>query len=202
MLLFLRSLGATLIVSIAIPVSVVGSFVAMAAMGRSINVISLAGIAFAVGMVVDAAIVVLENVYRLRQQGVPVIQAAYEGASQVWGAILVSALTTVMVFVPLLVMELEVGQLFRDIAVAISVSVILSLVVAVTVIPALSKRLLRKDVADNAHKRRIPVLDTIADWFTSGWMGLTRTVSKARRCRFCCCRGQRAGSVHQPDFFA
>ena len=144
LLLFLRSGYATLIVSIAIPVSVVASFVAMAFMGRSLNVISLAGIAFAVGMVVDAAIVVLENIYRLRQTGMPPAEAAYQGAKQVWGAILVSALTTVMVFIPILTMELEVGQLFRDIAVAISVAVMLSLLVAMTVIPALSKRLLTK----------------------------------------------------------
>ena len=143
LLLFLRSPRATLVISLAIPVSVIGSFVAMAALGRSINVISLAGIAFAVGMVVDAAIVVLENIYRLREQGKPIRQAAFEGASQVWGAILVSALTTVMVFIPILVLELEVGQLFRDIAVAISVSVILSLLVAVTLIPALANWLLR-----------------------------------------------------------
>ena len=142
LLLFLRSWRATVTVVLAIPVSIVGSFVAMAALGRSINVISLAGLAFAVGMVVDAAIVVLENVYRLREEGVPAREAARRGASEVWGAVLVSALTTVMVFIPILVLELEVGQLFRDIAVAISVAVLLSLLVAVTVIPALGSRLL------------------------------------------------------------
>ena len=95
-----------------------------------------------------AAIVVLENIYRLRQSGVAPREAAYQGAAQVWGAILVSALTTVVVFIPILVMQLEAGQLFRDIAVAISVSVLVSLVVAVTVIPALSSRLL---VGRQAH---------------------------------------------------
>jgi HAE1 family hydrophobic/amphiphilic exporter-1 len=144
LLLFLRSFRATLVISVAIPVSVIGAFVAMAALGRSINVISLAGLAFAVGMVVDAAIVVLENVYRLREAGRPAREAAYEGARQVWGAVLVSALTTVMVFIPILVMQLEVGQLFRDIAVAISVSVLLSLVVSITVIPAMSRALLAR----------------------------------------------------------
>ena len=142
LLIFLRSFRATVIISLAIPVSVVGAFVAMAALGRSINVISLAGLAFAVGMVVDAAIVVLENIYRHREEGYPNSEAAYRGANQVWGAVLVSALTTVMVFIPILVMELEAGQLFRDIAVAISVSVVLSLIVSITVIPALAKRLL------------------------------------------------------------
>ena len=176
LLVFLRSLGATLIVSIAIPVSVVGSFVAMAAMGRSINVISLAGIAFAVGMVVDAAIVVLENIYRLRQQGMDILRAAYEGASQVWGAILVSALTTVMVFIPLLVMELEVGQLFRDIAVAISVAVMLSLIVAVTVIPALSKRLLRGVSSGQQGQLHLPLIDGFARLFSRLVLGFTQRV--------------------------
>ena len=96
LMLFLRSVRATLVISLAIPVSVIGAFVAMAAMGRSINVVSLAGIAFAVGMVVDAAIVVLENIFRLRERGVPRFEAAYRGASQVWSAVLVSALTTVV----------------------------------------------------------------------------------------------------------
>jgi len=173
--LFLRSGAATLIISLAIPVSVIGSFVAMAAMGRSINVISLAGIAFAVGMVVDAAIVVLENIYRLRQEGKPVSVAAYLGAQQVWGAILVSALTTVLVFMPILIMKLEIGQLFRDIAVAISVAVTLSLVVAITLIPALANRLLKKDPSKNAA-RRIPLLDDVARWFTNRAVGFTHAV--------------------------
>ena len=173
--LFLRSGSATLIISLAIPVSVIGSFVAMAAMGRSINVISLAGIAFAVGMVVDAAIVVLENIYRLRQEGKSVSVAAYMGAQQVWGAILVSALTTVLVFMPILIMKLEIGQLFRDIAVAISVAVTLSLIVAITLIPALANRLLKKDPSENAA-RRIPLIDDAARWFTDRAVGFTHAV--------------------------
>ena len=87
LLLFLRSFRATAIISLAIPISVVASFVAMAAMGRTINVISLAGIAFAVGMVVDAAIVVLENIYRLREQGISASEAAYQGLRPAWSAV-------------------------------------------------------------------------------------------------------------------
>jgi HAE1 family hydrophobic/amphiphilic exporter-1 len=184
LLLFLRSWRATLVVSLAIPVSVIGSFVAMAALGRSINVISLAGIAFAVGMVVDAAIVVLENIYRFKEQGKPIFQAAYEGTKQVWGAVLVSALTTVMVFIPILTMDLEVGQLFRDIAVAISVSVLLSLVVAVTLIPALANWLLggrRGDAAGDAHRRlRLPGLDHLAMAFRTVVLGFTGVVIRSR----------------------
>jgi HAE1 family hydrophobic/amphiphilic exporter-1 len=188
LLLFLRSLRATLVISIAIPVSVIGAFVAMAALGRSINVISLAGLAFAVGMVVDAAIVVLENIYRLREQGRPIREAAYEGARQVWGAVLVSALTTVMVFIPILVMELEVGQLFRDIAVAISVSVLLSLIVSITVIPALARYLWggRKAAsgaeAPAAAPRRLPLpgIDGLARLFVRAVMSFTRAVVHSR----------------------
>ena len=180
LLLFLRSFGATLVVSLAIPVSIIGSFVAMAALGRSINVISLAGLAFAVGMVVDAAIVVLENIYRLRQEGRPILEAAYTGAKQVWGAVLVSALTTVMVFVPILVMDLEVGQLFRDIAVAISVAVLLSLIVATTVIPALARRLLGSPVSESTPRLSIPVIDRPAALFVAAVLGFTRHVAASR----------------------
>ena len=174
LMLFLRSARATLVVALSIPVSVVASFVAMALLGRSINVVSLAGIAFAVGMVVDAAIVVLENIYRLRQQDKPAAVAALLGAKQVWGAILVSALTTVLVFIPLLVMDLEIGQLFRDIAVAISVAVSLSLVVSVTVIPALANRLLAKGVTDLERGYRLPVIDQLAKRFVAAIVKLTR----------------------------
>ncbi len=180
LLLFLRSLRATLVISLAIPVSVIGSFVAMAALGRSLNVISLAGIAFAVGMVVDAAIVVLENIYRHRQSGFTPKEASYRGALQVWGAILVSSLTTVLVFLPIMVMNLEVGQLFRDIAVAISVSVMLSLVVSITVIPALSQRLLNEKASSLDRRLPLPGLDHLARWFVAGVLAFTRGVIKSR----------------------
>jgi len=179
LMIFLRSGGATLVVSLAIPVSIVGAFVAMAAMGRSINVISLAGIAFAVGMVVDAAIVVLENIFRFREKGMNRREAAYQGASQVWSAVLVSALTTVMVFIPILVMELEMGQLFRDIAVALSVSVLMSLLVAVTVIPALANRLLGDDSQKSLTRMRLPIIDDLAEGFVRAVMGFTRRVTKS-----------------------
>ena len=179
LMIFLRSWRPTAVVAMSIPVSVVGSFVAMAILGRSLNVISLAGIAFAVGMVVDAAIVVLENIFRLRQEGKSRAEAAYYGAQQVWPAVLVSALTTVMVFIPILIMDLEVGQLFRDIAVAISVSVMLSLLVAVTLIPALSNGLLGGVKSENSGFR-VPLLDDFASWFTRFWTGYARFVVRQK----------------------
>ena len=177
LMLFLRSPRATLIVSLAIPVSIVATFVVMAITGRTLNVISLAGIAFAVGMIVDAAIVVLENIFRLREEGLSRREAAYRGAKQVWGAILVSALTTVLVFVPILIMQLEAGQLFRDIAVAISVSVLLSLVVAVTVIPALASRLLR---AGDQKPVRLWGIDHLARGFRNAVMAYVRLTVRSR----------------------
>jgi len=184
LLLFLRSPRATLIISIAIPVSVIGAFVAMAALGRSINVISLAGLAFSVGMVVDAAIVVLENIYRHRELGRNAREAAYRGAKEVWGAVLVSALTTVMVFIPILVMQLEIGQLFRDIAVAISVSVLLSLVVSITVIPALSKKVFEfgrvKDGENRPHRQALPGVDHLARGFIAIVMGFIEAIVRSR----------------------
>ena len=177
LMLFLRSSRATLIVSLSIPVSIVATFVVMALTGRTLNVISLAGIAFAIGMIVDAAIVVLENIFRLREAGYSRREASYLGAKQVWGAILVSALTTVLVFVPILIMQLEAGQLFRDIAVAISVSVLLSLLVAVTVIPALASRLLR---ADDQKPMRLWGIDHIAVGFRRAVIAYVRMTVRYR----------------------
>ncbi len=154
LLVFLRSIRATLIVAVTIPVSIIGSFIVLPMFGRNINVISLAGMAFAVGMVVDNAIVVLENIYRRRQMGEPALQAAMHGAGEVWVAIAVSTLTTVVVFIPVLTIQEEVGQLFRDIALAICAAVLLSLGAAVIIIPPFAARLFRRGFDDASGKRR------------------------------------------------
>ncbi|MEM9662502.1 MAG: efflux RND transporter permease subunit, partial [Planctomycetota bacterium] len=163
LLLFLRSLVTTGVVALAIPISVVGTFLVMLGLGRTLNVVSLAGLAFAVGMVVDNAIVVLENIYRRVQEGDPPMQAAYRGGREVWGAILASTLTTVAVFIPVLTIEEEAGQLFRDIAIAIVASVVLSLVVSITVIPAACSRWLLK-----RPDRVGPVRSALQDLFGLG----------------------------------
>jgi HAE1 family hydrophobic/amphiphilic exporter-1 len=142
LMLFLRSWTGTLVVAVSIPISVVATFLVMYWFGRSMNVISLAGLAFAIGMVVDNSIVVLENIFRHRQMGKPRMQAALDGAIEVWGAVLASTLTTAAVFVPVIFVQDEAGQLFRDIAIATATSVSLSLLVSLTVIPTLSARML------------------------------------------------------------
>jgi HAE1 family hydrophobic/amphiphilic exporter-1 len=141
LLIFLRNFVSTIVVATAIPISIVGTFILMNLMGRNLNVVSLAGIAFAVGMLIDSAIVVLENIDRHCNMGKSVYQAAYDGAREVWGAILASTLTTIAVFLPVIFMEEEAGQLFRDIAIAVTAAVLLSLFVSVSVIPMLAKHL-------------------------------------------------------------
>ena len=154
LILFLRSARSVAIISLAIPISVVGAVVALVAMGRSVNVISLAGMAFAVGMVVDNAIVVLENIYRRLEMGETPREAAYRGTREVWGAVLASTLTTIAVFLPILLIQEEAGLLFRDIALAIIAAVTLSLVVSVTVIPSAAARFLKPvDHAKPPHRR-------------------------------------------------
>jgi len=143
LLLYLRSVISTFIVAFSIPLSVIVTFIFLSIFDRTLNIISLAGLAFAVGMVVDNAIVVLENIFRHLEMGKDPFRAAYEGTVEVWGAILSSTLTTLAVFVPILFIEQEAGQLFKDLAIALSCSIGMSLIVSITVIPMLSSRLLR-----------------------------------------------------------
>ena len=143
LLLFLRNISSVLIVATAIPISLAGTFLVMSIMGRNTNVISLAGMAFAIGMLVDNAIVALENIFRHREMGKSRGEAAYHGVVEVWGALLASTLTTVAIFLPIVFVEDEAGQLFRDIAIAVSSSVILSLIVAISVIPSMANKMLR-----------------------------------------------------------
>ncbi|MCA9017780.1 MAG: efflux RND transporter permease subunit, partial [Planctomycetaceae bacterium] len=133
-----------LVVGLAIPTSIIGTFLILGAMGRSLNVISLAGLAFAVGMLVDNAVVVLENIYRRYSLGESPFRAAIKGTHEVWGAVLASTLTTIAVFLPVVFIQEEAGQLFQDIALAISAAVGLSLLVSMTLISTASARLLHK----------------------------------------------------------
>ena len=133
---FLRDVRATVLIATAIPISLLATFIVLQLGGRSLNVISLAGLAFAVGMVMDAAVVVAENIVRLRSEGRPPLQAALEGAGQVGGALFASTLTTVAVFLPVIFMRDAEGQLFADLALTIAIAVGISLLVALTVLPA------------------------------------------------------------------
>jgi multidrug efflux pump subunit AcrB len=169
---FLRRRRATLMVALAIPISLFFTFIVLNASGRTINIISLAGLAFAVGMVLDSAIVVLENIVRLREGGKPSDEAALEGASQVRGALIASTATTVAIFLPIVFLQDIAGQLFADLALAIAFAVIGALLIAMTVIPT----------AANSWLRGVELRDPHSHWWDKGTgliMGLTG--SRARR---------------------
>ncbi|MGD9022500.1 MAG: efflux RND transporter permease subunit [Deltaproteobacteria bacterium] len=168
LLVFLRNFSSTLIVSLAIPISVVGTFLVMTLFGRNINVVSLAGMSFAIGMVVDNSIVVFENIFRHREMGKSRFQAAYDGTVEVWGAVLASTLTTIAVFVPIVFVQEEAGQLFRDIAIAISSAVTLSLVISITVIPTLSSKILGEVRRTEAPRTRRWSIYNLATVLTNG----------------------------------
>ena len=148
--LFLSSGWATLIGAIGIPICTVVAFFGLMVAGRTINVISLAGVAFAIGMTLDNSIVVLENIYRHINDGEDRIRAAIEGVREVWPAILASTLTTVFVFLPVVFVNEEAGQLYSDIAIAIAASILMSMVVAITLVPAAASRYLRPTEAVDA----------------------------------------------------
>ncbi|MBT8084862.1 MAG: efflux RND transporter permease subunit [Woeseia sp.] len=148
---FLRRMRATMMVAVAIPVSLFTAFLVMQVTGRTLNMISLAGLAFAMGMVLDAAIVVLENIVRLREQGMKASEAASRGASQVWGALLASTATTVAIFMPIIFLQDVSGQLFADLAIAISVAVVTSLLIAVTIIPTAAANWLKSVNLEDPH---------------------------------------------------
>ncbi len=155
LLVFLRSVRSTLIIAVSIPISVIGTFVVMWLADRNLNVISLAGLSFAVGMVVDNAIVVLENIDRHLQLGASPKRAAYDGTREVWGAILASTLTTIAVFAPVLTVQDEAGQLFYDLILAICAAVALSFIVSITVIPTAASLFLRQTSAARVGNRQI-----------------------------------------------
>ena len=146
--LFLRSAKPTLLGALGVPVCTIGAFLGLLLMGRTLNVISLAGIAFAIGMTLDNSIVVLENIFRHRSMGKSHFQSAYDGVSEVWRAVLASTLTTVFVFIPIALIEEEAGQLYSDIAIAISSAIVMSMFIALTVIPSVASRLPDEDDPD------------------------------------------------------
>ncbi|PKH06071.1 efflux RND transporter permease subunit [Moritella sp. Urea-trap-13] len=168
LLLFLRSVRATVVVATAIPISIIGTFIFLDFLGRNLNVVSLAGIAFAVGMLVDNAIVVIENIVRHRQMGKTAFDAALYGTKEVWGAVLASTITTVAVFLPVVFIEEEAGQLFRDIAIAVVAAVSLSLFVSISVIPMFAYRLFRGQKEVTVNKPSL--LDRLGQWLSNGVM--------------------------------
>lgn len=148
LLLFLGSLRTVLVVAITIPTSLITVFIVMDWLGRSLNIISLAALGFAAGMVVDNAIVVIENVYSHMERGKSPLRAAIDGTREVWGAMLAATLTNVAVFIPLGLVQGEAARLFTDMAIAISAAALISLFAAITLVPMLASLLLRPSEAE------------------------------------------------------
>lgn len=146
LLIFLKSIKPTFIVGISIVICVITSFVLMYFSGISLNVISMCGLALSVGMLVDNSIVVVENIFRLKAEGVPVRQAAIDGAKQMAGAVTASTITTVVVFVPIIFTDGLTRQLFTDMALTITFALLSSLLVALTLVPMASAGMLKNTV--------------------------------------------------------
>lgn len=163
---FLRQIRATLLIALTIPVCLLTTIIVLALFGRTVNVISLAGLAFATGMVLDAAIVVLENIVRLRERGEKATVASLMGASQVWGALLASTTTTVAIFVPILFLKDVEGQLFADLALTIAIGVGLSLLVAVTILPVAAANWLKELPKNEAAGARAKIYAGKLMWLT------------------------------------
>ncbi|PIP13072.1 MAG: hypothetical protein COX49_03045 [bacterium (Candidatus Stahlbacteria) CG23_combo_of_CG06-09_8_20_14_all_40_9] len=148
---FLVNFRSTAIIAVAIPVSIIGTFIVMDALGITLNMISMMGLALAIGMLVDSAIVVLENVFRHREEGMGMREAASFGTGEVAIPIIASIITTISVFLPIIFIPGMIGIMFRDLAITVSVSLLVSLFVALTLIPLLCSRFLRLRAE---HKKR------------------------------------------------
>lgn len=180
--LFLRSAAGTLICVAGIPICTIAAFIGLQAAGRTINVISLAGVAFAIGMTVDNAIVVLESIERQRRRGLGRIDAAITGVKEVWSSVLASTMTTVIVFAPVWLIREEAGQLFSDISIAISGAILASMLVSIAIIPTASINFakLGKTAKEGTQKPRINVLfESMVDKLVSStkraWIGVLAT---------------------------
>ncbi len=173
---FMRDWRATLLIASAIPVCLLATFGALDLGGRSLNVISLAGLAFAVGMVVEGAIVVSGNIIRLKEAGMTPLEAAKTGTEQVVPALVASTITTIAVFLPVLFLRDVEGQIFADLALTISIAVALSIVVAITVLPAAASGWLKAKKLKSGYGDGWPALtERILRWTDSrpkqiGWV--------------------------------
>ena len=190
--LFLRDWRPTVITLVSIPISVIFAVVLMYFTGVTINMISLSGLAVSVGMLVDNSVVVIENIYRLQAKGATVVQAAVSGAQQVLGAVAASTLTTVCVFAPIVFVEGLTRQLFTDLALTITYSLLASLLVALTLVPAMASGMLRREKVQKPglldrlypayrksivfaldHKAGVLLLSLVL-LVTSGWAAVSR----------------------------
>ncbi len=150
--LFLANLASTAIIAVAIPISIIATFALMYYFGFTLNIMSLGGVALGIGMLVDNSIVVLENIFRYRENGVPIIEASIDGASEVAMSILASTLTTVVIFLPLLFVEGMTGVMFKQLAYIVGFALICSMVISLTIVPMMTSVFLKKVVTKEEKK--------------------------------------------------
>jgi multidrug efflux pump len=166
--LFLRSVRSTIIPSIAVPISLIGTFGGMYLLGYSLDNLSLMALTIATGFVVDDAIVVIENITRHLERGVPAFQAALEGAKEIGFTVISISVSLVAVFIPILMMGGIVGRLFREFAVTLSLAIIVSMVVSLTATPMMCARLLRTH-DDETHGRLYRASERTFKWILGGY---------------------------------
>ncbi|MCM1988648.1 efflux RND transporter permease subunit [Oceanirhabdus seepicola] len=162
LLIFLRDLKPTIIIALAIPISVMAAFIMIYFSKMTLNIISMGGLALGIGMLVDNSIVVIENIYRLRNEGISAKEAAIKGAQQVAGAITASTITTVCVFAPVIFMKGITAEIFKEMALTISFSLIASLIIALTLVPMMASKIMKKSQINKEHR----VLDGMKKVYT------------------------------------
>ncbi|RXI98242.1 efflux RND transporter permease subunit [Anaerobacillus alkaliphilus] len=160
--LFLRNMRSTLIIGLSIPISIVTTFLFMYFSGLTLNVLTLGGLALGIGMMVDNAIVILENIYRLRQLGYSLKEAAIEGTSEIGGAIVASTLTTVVVFLPIVFVEGLAAQLFKPLALSVAFSLLASLFTALIIVPLLSSTFMKVSDEESSFQHGF---NRTSDWY-------------------------------------
>lgn len=160
--LFLKNFRSTLIIGFSIPISIVTTFLFMYFSGQTLNVLTLGGLALGIGMMVDNAIVILENIYRLRQLGYSLKDAAIEGTSEVGGAIVASTLTTVVVFLPIVFVEGLAAQLFKPLALSVAFSLLASLFTALIIVPLLSSTFMKVNNENTSYQDRFSI---VSSWY-------------------------------------
>ena len=178
LLLFLKSIRATIVIGLSIPIAVISTFALMYFTGQTLNVLTLGGLALGLGMMVDSSIVILENIYSYRQRGYSLFESATKGASELAPAVIASTTTTLVVFLPIVYVEGIASDLFTPLALTVSFSLIASLVVAVTLVPMLSSKLLARAMED--HGRRY-WFNRLLERMNNGYARALKRVLKYRK---------------------
>ncbi|MFC2949142.1 efflux RND transporter permease subunit [Virgibacillus sediminis] len=168
LLLFLKSIRATLVIGISIPIAIISAFALLYFTGQTLNILTLGGLALGLGMMVDSSIVILEHIYSYRKRGYSLFDSATKGASELAPAVIASTTTTLVVFLPIIYVEGIASDMFTPLALAVSFSLIASLVVAITLVPMLSSKLLAKAMEDNGRRYWF---DRFLGWLADRYQG-------------------------------